>query len=116
MDCDCFCHIAEHKEHQRTKAERTALWEAELARREQERFAKEGVYDWEKKTLEYIMYYPKNINQLYRDWLAASGREPEETGAQFIDRMLRSPWGSQYIRKQGTLGKSLTEGTCPNER
>lgn len=116
MDCGCRCHIAEQREAARTRKKRKALWEAELERREQERFEKEGVRDWEKKVLEYLMLDPSGLNYKYRAFVEAlsfssdmkqaiAGRA-SETGAEFMERMLLTPWG--YTRIDPTLRKELS--------
>jgi hypothetical protein len=108
-DCDCFCHIAEEKEADRTEKARKALWEAELKRRDREKFKKEGVRDWEKKVLEYIMCDPSSVNYKYRIFVEVLSfqsdmkkamAEVSETGAQFMERMLLTPWGHTYIKTQ----------------
>ena len=110
MDCDCYCHRAEVKEHERTRVKRAALWAAELDRQEKERFNNEGVHDWEKKVLEYVMYDPTNLNYKYSSFMEVLSysshttvkKAPDETGAMFIDRMLRTPWGSKYIKEHSS--------------
>jgi hypothetical protein len=112
MDCDCFCHIVEQKEADRTEKARKALWKAELERREQERFKKEGVHDWEKEVLQYLMCDPSNLNYKYRTFVEvlcfssdkkkAIGGRASETGAQFMERMLLAPWGYAYIQTKQT--------------
>ena len=103
-DCDCFCHVAEQKEADRTKKKRDALWKAELKRQEDERFKKEGVHDWEKKVLEYLLLDPSSLDFKYRSFLealafsdkaAAAGKK--ETGTAFMKRMATTPWGSVFI-------------------
>ncbi len=119
MDCDCYCHVAEQKEADCTSKTRKALWEAELKRRDQERFKKEGVYDWEKKVLEYIMCDPSNLNYKYRTFVevlsfesdmkkAIAGRA-SETGTQFMERMLLTPWGYTYIKAQSPCRAKIKE-------
>lgn len=87
------------KEYERTSRERDALWRVELERRERERFEKEGVHDWEKKTLEYIMLDPRNLNLKYNEWMYVTNKVAKETGAEFIARMLLTPWGQDYIKE-----------------
>ena len=108
LDCGCFCHIAEEKEENRTRKTREAAWKAELKRREDERFEKEGVRDWEKKTLEFLLLDPTALNLKYRNFVEAltfssdSGiKKVSETGTEFMKRMMATPWGSTYIKVQG---------------
>ena len=108
MDCDCFCHVAEQKEADRTRVARKSLWEAELERREREKFEKEGVCDWEKEVLEFLMLDPTNLNFKYRTFVEALSfssdkkkaivKNKPETGIQFVERMKQTPWGSTFIR------------------
>ncbi len=98
-DCNCRCHVAEKRESERTRDERKTLWAMELVRREKQRFIDEGVHDWEKQVLQYIMLYPKNINQEYKHFLWAMNKKPEESGIRFMERMLLSNWGRAYIKK-----------------
>ena len=92
----------------RTRETREALWQSELDRRDQEKWKKEGVRDWEKKVLEYIMYDPRNLNYKYRTFVEVMCFSSEmkkdiadkvtETGVEFMERMLLTPWGRAYIK------------------